>query len=115
MATIVDSQQHSTLKYCMVKTFEGVEDWMIPFIKIVPIFTAGEAHNFNKDELIIVHSVEHCWVKINEITYKLYYRVYLSATIYEDYVVKEAYPIKVDVNCYFYNPKYYLQLKSKDI
>jgi hypothetical protein len=115
MATIIDSQQCSSLKYCFKKTFEGVEDWMIPFIKIIPVFSAGEAHKFNKEGLIISHSIDYCWIKINEVTYELHYCVYLTATIYDEYVVKEEYPIKVDVNCYFYNPKYYFQLKSKDV
>ena len=55
--------------------FEGMPDWAIPLIKVVPEFHTSDTYAEQWDDLTLEYSFRYLWEKVDTNNYKLYIRL----------------------------------------
>ncbi len=55
--------------------FEGMPDWAIPLIKVVPIFNTSDDYAEKWDDLTLTYNFNYVWEKVDDKNYKLYIRL----------------------------------------
>jgi hypothetical protein len=83
-------------------SFEGMPDWAIPLIKVVPIFYTSDQYAERWDELENAeYDFNYIWEKVNN-NYKLYIRL---SGIIRDPDISPA-PLFVNLSLWIINTKY---------
>ncbi len=82
--------------------FEGLPDWAIPMIKIVPIFHTLDVYVNQLNDLTFIYDFNYLWEKLDNKNYLL--KVRLSARLYDG---GNKFPLYVDLKAYFFNSNRY--------
>ena len=79
--------------------FEGMPDWVIPLIKIVPKFYTTDEYSDDWDNLIFQHNFNYFWEKVGSSNYRLYLR--LSGQLWN--IDGDTIPLYVDLSLWIVN------------
>lgn len=79
--------------------FEGIPDWVIPLIKIVPKFYTSDEYSNDWDNLTFDYDFNYFWEKVSDTSYKLYFR--LSGQLRN--IDGDTIPLYVDLSAWIVN------------
>jgi hypothetical protein len=82
--------------------FEGMPDWAIPLIKVVPEFNTSDEYAEKWDDLTLEYSFRYLWEKVDDKNYKLYIR--LSGELEDE--DETVLPLFVNLSLWIINTNY---------
>jgi hypothetical protein len=77
--------------------FEGLPDWVIPMIKVVPQFYTDDIYNWA--DLSFFYDFNYFWEKVDNVNYRLY--IYVSGNLYDSNY--QPVPLYLDLSCWIIN------------
>ena len=83
--------------------FNGLPDWVIPMIKVIPKFYTDDIYNDNWNNLDFEYDFNYFWEKVDNINYKLYIQLSGGLTNGE---YGPAIPLYVDLSLWIINIQY---------
>jgi len=82
--------------------FEGLPDWVIPLIKVVPKFNTSDTYAEQWSDLDLNYDFHYLWEKVDDKNYKLYIR--LSGSLEDD--DDNELPLYVNLSLWVINTNY---------
>jgi hypothetical protein len=80
--------------------FEGVPDWVIPMIKVIPQFYTDNIYDWS--DLTLVYDFNYFWEKVNDKNYRLYLRISGQLQDSEFHIL----PLYADISCWILNSNF---------
>lgn len=94
----------------------GLEEWMIPFIKVIPIYSVENGYDLSDSRTTFEPTFYYTWHKIDSENYKLLFYTSPDAVFQESEEADEIdIPLYVTLKLYFYNPHYYSEVQLKSV
>jgi hypothetical protein len=87
-------------------TFETLEEWMIPMIHVMPIFSIDDGYNlgYESGDVLWGCNFNYIWEKVGESSYKLYLRLFANAGMIGEYTQVTLY---TDLNLWITNDRFF--------